>query len=246
MTGSSPTPRALLALGLALARPRARAGAAIWRARVSRRLADARDGPSVHGPGDLFERFGPEMASLVQEQLRAVLLDGRNHLLGVHLVYQGRRSTVDVDLCDCFREAVRAGAAGLILLHNHPSLDGLTPSGDDWRLTRDAGRAGELLAIPLLDHIIVGRDAQGVPGFVSLARLSGAGRSPAVDGHPSGGTPRHAPTSPDAGPVPGWAIHPRPEQHGRGHQRRPPARRWHGAGGRRPAKGRHGRKGASA
>src|SRR3712207_8367641 len=56
------------------------------------------------------------------------------------------------------------------------SLDGLTPSGDDWRLTRDAGRAGELLAIPLLDHIIVGRDAQGVPGFVSLSRLSGAGR----------------------------------------------------------------------
>ena len=86
-----------------------------------------------------------------------VLLDRRNRPLGVPLDYQGTADGIDVRLRDCFREAVRAGAAAVVLVHNHP---GGSPeaSADDVTLTAEAGRAGALLGIPVLDHLIVAGD----------------------------------------------------------------------------------------
>jgi len=117
---------------------------------------------SVRGPEDVNAYLGPELAALAQEQLRVVLLDTKNHVLGVTLVYQGGVNAISVRLADCFREAVRLGAAAVILVHNHPSTDP-TPSPEDVRLTSEAGRAGDLLGIDVLDHIVIGRQ-----GYVSL------------------------------------------------------------------------------
>ena len=111
---------------------------------------------SVGGPEDVNAYLGPEMADLAQEQLRVVLLDAKNHVLGVTLVYQGGVNAISVRLADCFREAVRLGAMAVILVHNHPSTDP-TPSPEDVRLTAEAGRAGDLLGIDVLDHIMVAR-----------------------------------------------------------------------------------------
>lgn len=126
------------------------------------RLEAAANGHTIRKPTDLAEYLGAEMADLAQEQLRVVILDTKNHILGSSLVYQGGLNATVVRLGDCFREAVRQGAAALILVHNHPSGDP-TPSPEDVRLTAEAAKAGELLGVEVLDHLVIGR-----PNFVSL------------------------------------------------------------------------------
>jgi DNA repair protein RadC len=61
------------------------------------------------------------MSLLAQESLRVVLLNTRNHVVGMQLVYQGGINATAIRLADCFREAVARGAAAIILCHNHPS-----------------------------------------------------------------------------------------------------------------------------
>ena len=76
--------------------------------------------------------------------------------------YQGNVSASLVRVGELFRDAVRLDAAGVILVHNHPSGDP-TPSLDDLHLTAEALAAGRLLDIDLLDHLVIGHDT-----FVSL------------------------------------------------------------------------------
>jgi DNA repair protein RadC len=111
-------------------------------------------GPTIQSPADVAAYLGPEMARLAQEQLRVVLLDTKNHVTGAVLVYQGGANQTVVRVADCFREAVRSGATAIVLCHNHPSGDA-TPSPEDVKLTRDVGRAGELLDVEVVDHVIV-------------------------------------------------------------------------------------------
>lgn len=117
---------------------------------------------TIRSPGDVADYLGPELVDLVQEQLRVVMLDSKNQVLGVTLVYQGGRNAAVIRLADCFREAVRTSAEAIILVHNHPSGDP-TPSEADVQMTQHAAQAGDLLGIAVLDHVIVGRQ-----GFVSL------------------------------------------------------------------------------
>ena len=121
---------------------------------VCRQESSAGGALVVRGPEDVHAYLGPELADLAQEQLRVVLLNAKSRLLGVHLVYQGGVNTIVVQLGDCFREAVRVGAAAVILVHNHPSGDP-EPSPEDVRLTAEAAHAGELLGIELVDHLVV-------------------------------------------------------------------------------------------
>ena len=102
------------------------------------------------------------MGRLEREELRVVLLDTKNHVLRVSTVYLGNVSASLVRVGELYRDAVRLDAAGIILVHNHPSGDP-TPSPDDLHLTAEALAAGRLLDIALLDHLVIGHDA-----FVSL------------------------------------------------------------------------------
>jgi DNA repair protein RadC len=72
--------------------------------------------------------------------------------------YVGNVSASLVRVGELFRDAVRLDAAGVILVHNHPSGDP-TPSPDDLHLTAEALAAGRLLDIDLLDHLVIGHDA---------------------------------------------------------------------------------------
>lgn len=132
------------------------------------RLVAIPTGERVDTPADLY-RLSHDMIDLQQEQLRALLLDPGNHLLGIHLVYQGTIDGVAVRLADLFREAIRVGATALALVHNHPTGRADQPSAGDLLLTAEAVRAGHLLGIAVVDHVIVGR---GAPGFFSLLALA--------------------------------------------------------------------------
>jgi len=126
----------------------------------------ARLGPPVSSrtigkPLDVAEYLAPELADLAQEQLRVVLLDTKHQIIGCCLVYQGGINAVSIRIADCFREAVRAGAAAIVLAHNHPSGDP-TPSPEDVALTVDAARVGALLGVDVLDHVIVGHAGRHV------------------------------------------------------------------------------------
>jgi DNA repair protein RadC len=147
------------------------------------------EGRIVRKPADVVGYLGPELADLAQEQLRVVLLDTENRVLGASLVYQGGLNAIVVRLADCFREAVRANAAAILLVHNHPSGDP-EPSNDDVRITHEAGQVGELLGIDLLDHVIVGGQAfvsLRERGFYRPGRSSSPGRrkKSAADDSPS-------------------------------------------------------------
>ena len=117
---------------------------------------------TIRGPHDIADRLVMQMGRLEREELRVVLLDTKNHVLRVATVYQGNVSSSLVRVGELFRDAVRVNAAGVILVHNHPSGDP-SPSPDDLHLTAEALAAGRLLDIQLLDHLVIGHDA-----YVSL------------------------------------------------------------------------------
>lgn len=121
------------------------------------------DRPAVHSPEDACRIAGPEMENLAQEQLRVLLLDIRNQVIGQSMIYQGNVKSAAVRPAEVFRPAVIENAPAIIVLHNHPSGDP-EPSAADNEMTRTLRQAGELLSIELLDHIITGSEGR----FVSL------------------------------------------------------------------------------
>ena len=83
--------------------------------------------PVIHCPADVQRLLQPEMSVLAQEQLRALLLDTRNHVLGQRVVYQGNVNSSVIRPAEVFRAAVIESAPSIIISHNHPSRDP-TPS----------------------------------------------------------------------------------------------------------------------
>jgi DNA repair protein RadC len=95
------------------------------------------------------------MRDLEQEELHVVLLDTRNRVLDIRAVYRGSLNTSMVRIAELFRPAIEAPAAAIIVAHNHPS-GCVDASPEDVRVTREISKAGHLLGIDVLDHIIVG------------------------------------------------------------------------------------------
>lgn len=94
--------------------------------------------------------FSPEC-----ECFAVLLLNTRRRVKGHHLVSIGTMDTILVHPREVFRTAIVASASAVILMHNHPSGDP-TPSEADIKVTRDLIRAGQLMKIEVLDHVIVG------------------------------------------------------------------------------------------
>jgi len=84
-----------------------------------------------------------------------LLLDTRNRLLETVEIYHGSLNAAMIRIGEVFRPAVQRMAAGLIVVHNHPSGDP-TPSPEDVSVTRAMEQAGKLLDINLLDHLVIG------------------------------------------------------------------------------------------
>ena len=112
----------------------------------------------MHVPGNPY--VNPEV-----ECFAVFLLNTRRRIKGHHIVSTGTLDTILVHPREVFRLALAAAAAAIILTHNHPSGDP-TPSEADIKVTRDLIRAGQLLKIEVLDHVIIGR-----PRHCSLREL---------------------------------------------------------------------------
>ena len=122
---------------------------------VETRPEGPEDPPSINCPEDVRKLLGPEMSGLAQEQLRVLLLNTRNQVVGQRIIYQGNVSSAIVRNAEVFRPAVIEAVPSIIVSHNHPSQDP-TPSPEDAALTRELAQAGKLLGIELLDHVVIG------------------------------------------------------------------------------------------
>jgi DNA repair protein RadC len=116
----------------------------------------------VSGPPDVFRHFHARLRDEAQERFMVLLLDGRHRVLREEIVSQGTLTASLVHPREVFRPALREAAAALVLIHNHPSGDP-SPSREDREVTARLQQAGEVLGIPVLDHVIVADQ-----GFVSL------------------------------------------------------------------------------
>jgi DNA repair protein RadC len=105
------------------------------------------------------------------ETFQVLLLNTRRRLIRAAEISDGTLDTLLVHPREVFEKAITAGAAAIVLVHNHPSGDP-TPSEADIKVTRDLIRAGQLLKIEVLDHVIIGRATQERPkDYVSLREL---------------------------------------------------------------------------
>ena len=106
-------------------------------------------------PGDVADfahRHYP--ANLDREAFSVILVGARNQLLRLAVISVGTLTASIVHPREVFKPAIRCGAASVILVHNHPSGDS-EPSEDDLGLTKRLVKAGQLLGIEVLDHVIL-------------------------------------------------------------------------------------------
>jgi DNA repair protein RadC len=120
---------------------------------------------TVRSPQDVANLLMVEMGLLEQEHLRVVLLDTKNHILGIPEVYRGNVNSAVVRAAEVFRDAIKQTCPAIIVVHNHPSGDP-TPSAEDITVTRQLTEAGKLLDVEILDHIIIGASR-----FLSMKNL---------------------------------------------------------------------------
>jgi DNA repair protein RadC len=153
---------------------------------LGRRLEGRRlsAGVALRSPADIDRHFRPELRDVRQEHFCVVLLDARHRVLRTETVSRGTLTASLVHPREVFRPALREAAAAMVLVHNHPSGDP-SPSAEDREVTARLVRAGEILGVRVLDHVILAER-----GFVSLREHSAAdadlfspsAKGPAPDG----------------------------------------------------------------
>ena len=110
----------------------------------------------IDSPTRAAAALGPELMWAQQEQFAVLLLDVKHRAIASRVISCGTATETIAHPRDVFREAIRRGAVRLIVAHNHPSGE-VEPSSADIQLTRQLLQAAQLLAIPLLDHLILGQ-----------------------------------------------------------------------------------------
>jgi DNA repair protein RadC len=126
----------------------------------------ASERPVVATAEDVVRLCGTQLRGLDREHFWALALSTKNRLLRMVEVSVGSLNASIVHPRELFKEAVRMSAASVIVVHNHPSGDP-TPSGADLQLTRRLAKAGEVLGIELLDHVVLGDGG----AYVSLREM---------------------------------------------------------------------------
>ena len=109
----------------------------------------------VHGPEDVARYAMPRFRFEQKEHFAVMLLNTKNHIIGMPEVSVGSLSASVVHPREVFRAAIDFAAASMILLHNHPSGDP-TPSREDIAVTERLVKAGKVMDIPVLDHVVLG------------------------------------------------------------------------------------------
>jgi DNA repair protein RadC len=117
----------------------------------------------IREPDDVARLFQDRLRDLQVEEFHLIALDSQSQVLREVLVTRGLLNSSLVHPREVFRAAIAEAAAGIIVVHNHPSGDP-TPSAEDRAVTQQLAAAGRLLDLPLYDHVIIAGDR-----FVSFA-----------------------------------------------------------------------------
>jgi len=117
----------------------------------------------IREPEDVLRLFGPRLRDLQVEEFHLLALDSQSQVLREVLITRGLLNSSLVHPREVFRAAIAEAAAGVIVVHNHPSGDP-TPSAEDRAATKQLCSAGRLLDVPVYDHVIIAGDR-----FVSFA-----------------------------------------------------------------------------
>jgi DNA repair protein RadC len=131
-------------------------------------LADTPENVVAHLRGQFPNSvaYNPDVESFI-----VVFLNTRRRVIGWQIISTGTLDTLLVHAREIFKPAIVLNAAAIVLAHNHPSGDP-APSEADIKVTRDLVRAGQLLKIGVLDHVILGTATPNRPnGFSSLREL---------------------------------------------------------------------------
>jgi len=140
---------------------------------LARKMAEElrREMPLLDTPESVAKAVREDLRFSTTESFRVLLLNTRRRLISFHTIADGTLDTILVHPREVFKPAITANASAIILVHNHPSGDP-TPSEADVKVTRDLIRAGQLLKIDVLDHVILGRKtAERARDYVSLREL---------------------------------------------------------------------------
>ena len=140
---------------------------------LARRMAQELRGeaPLLDTPDRVADLLREDNRVYDVETFQVLLVNTRRKLISIERISKGTLDTILVHPREVFRHAIAANAAGVILVHNHPSGDP-SPSDADIKVTRDLIRAGQLLRIEVLDHVILGRSTEERPkDFMSLREL---------------------------------------------------------------------------
>lgn len=110
---------------------------------------------ALSNPQCVFALFSPRLRDTRKEQFFACLLDCKNRPIDIELVSVGTANFAVVHPREVFAPAITAGAVSILMVHNHPSGDP-TPSREDITLTKRLSDVGNMVGIPVIDHVIVG------------------------------------------------------------------------------------------
>ncbi|MCX7653156.1 MAG: DNA repair protein RadC [Fervidobacterium sp.] len=111
--------------------------------------------PRLNSPEKVFQ-YCIDMQILPQETVRVIFLDSKLNVISSKEISRGTITTSLAHPRDIFREAIIRNSTAIIMVHNHPSGDP-TPSQEDVELTKRIKKAGELLGVSLVDHIVIGK-----------------------------------------------------------------------------------------
>lgn len=129
------------------------------------------ESPVLDNPEAIAGLLREQNRAYTVESLQVLFLNTRRRLIGIQNVSQGTLDTILVHPREVFAAAISKRASAIVLVHNHPSGDP-TPSEADIKVTRDLIRAGQLLKIDVLDHVIIGRATpERTKDFSSLREL---------------------------------------------------------------------------
>lgn len=136
----------------------------------ARAVAERAGNQAMNDPLKVYEFLLPHTRWAAQEKVFVLMLDTKMNLIAWREVTKGTLTESLAHPRDILKPVLLCNAYGFIIAHNHPSGDPL-PSSADWDLTREIRKAGTLMDVPMLDHVIVGKpQEEGKSSFYSFRR----------------------------------------------------------------------------
>lgn len=121
----------------------------------------------VNGPDIAAEILYKYLKGTDRENFVILLVDTKNHVVGINTVSVGSLSGSVVTPREAFKTAILGNAAAIIVGHNHPSGE-TSPSREDIAVTERLVKAGKVMDIPVLDHIIIGDTSRTFGSYTSF------------------------------------------------------------------------------